>query len=80
MFLAQVGDVRPAGFEDPQAKQAQERDQGEVVWVRGLSGGGDQGFELQVPQSEGRRLGRRVLQDGVDDADPREPDHHRQAP
>lgn len=88
MFLAQVGDVRPAGFEDPQAEQAQEGEQGEVVRVRGLSGGGDQSFELQVPQAEGRRLGRhggsadvvgwRVLQDRVDDADPIEADHDRQ--
>ncbi|MFF4879552.1 hypothetical protein [Micromonospora sp. NPDC000668] len=52
MFLTQVGDVRPAGFEDPQPEQAQERDQGEVVRVRGPSGCGDQGFELQVTQSE----------------------------
>ncbi|WP_199180065.1 hypothetical protein [Verrucosispora sp. ts21] len=54
VFLAEVGDVRPAGFEDPQPEQAQEGDQGEVVRVRGLAGGGDQGFELEVPESEGR--------------------------
>jgi hypothetical protein len=29
VFLTQVGDVRPAGFEDPQPEQTQERDQGE---------------------------------------------------
>ncbi|WP_326550995.1 hypothetical protein [Micromonospora sp. NBC_01813] len=43
-----------AGFEDPQAEQAQEGDQGEVVRVRGRAGGGDQGFELEMAQSEGR--------------------------
>ena len=44
----------PAGFEDLQPEQTQECDQSEVVRVRGLAGGGDQGFELQVAQSEGR--------------------------
>ncbi|WP_431911856.1 hypothetical protein [Micromonospora carbonacea] len=46
VFLAQVDDIRPAGFEDPQTEQAQQGDQGEGVRVRGLSGGDDQGFEL----------------------------------
>nr|WP_247657132.1 hypothetical protein [Micromonospora sp. U56] len=90
MLLAQVGDIRPAGLEDPQPEQAQQRDQGEVVRVARQPGGRDQRLELQVTQPEGRRLGRhrgpadvvgrRVFQDGVDDADPIEPDHQRQAP
>lgn len=31
VFFAEVGDVRAARFEDPQAEQAEHRDQGEVV-------------------------------------------------
>ena len=42
-----------AGFEDPQSEQAEQRDQGEVVRVGRQSRGGDQGFELQVPEPEG---------------------------
>ncbi|WP_203719338.1 hypothetical protein [Asanoa siamensis] len=90
VFLAEVGDVRPAGFEDPQAEQGDQGDQGEVVRVRRCTGGGDQGFELQVAQSGGRLLsrhggaadvvGRQVFQEGVDDADPVEADHDRQPP
>jgi hypothetical protein len=34
MFLAEVGDVDAGGFEDPQAEQAEEADEGEVVPVR----------------------------------------------
>jgi hypothetical protein len=33
VLLAEVGDVRAAGFEDPRTEQAQHRDQGEVVAV-----------------------------------------------
>ena len=53
VFLAEVGDVGAAGFEDPQAEQAEHGDQGEVVGVGRLPGGGDHGFELQVGQPEG---------------------------
>ena len=52
VFLAEVADVQAGGFEDPQAEQAEETDQGEVVRVRGLPGGGQQRFELQVGQPE----------------------------
>jgi hypothetical protein len=52
VFLTEVVDVRAAGFEDPQAEQAQHRDQREVVVVRRLPGGCDQGFELQVSKPE----------------------------
>jgi hypothetical protein len=54
VFLAQVADAGAARLEDSQTEQSQERDQGEVVRVGGLPGGGDQGLELQVPQPEGR--------------------------
>jgi hypothetical protein len=46
VFLAEVGDAGCAGFEDPQAGQAQKRDQCEVVRVGRQPGGGDQGLEL----------------------------------
>jgi len=87
-FLAQVGDAGPARFEDPQPEQAEESDQGEVVQVRRQPGGGNQGFELQMTETEGGRLGwhrratdvvgRRVRQNLVDDTDAVEADHHRQ--
>jgi hypothetical protein len=48
VLLAEVADVSAGGLEDPQAEQAQHGDQGEVVAVGGLAGGGEQGFELQV--------------------------------
>jgi hypothetical protein len=53
VFLAEVADVQAGGFEDPKSEQAQETDQGEVAPVRGLSGCGEQGFELQMGQPEG---------------------------
>jgi hypothetical protein len=53
MFLAEVVDVRAAGLKDPQAEQAQHRDQCEVVDVRRQSGRGDQCLELQVSEPEG---------------------------
>ena len=46
VLFAEVGDVRPAGFEDPQPEQAQQGDQGEVVRVGRQPGGGEQGLEL----------------------------------
>jgi hypothetical protein len=54
VFLAEVGDVEACGFEDPQAEQSEETDQGEVVPVRRVPGGGKQSFQLQVRQSECR--------------------------
>jgi hypothetical protein len=53
VFFSEVVDVGAAGFEDPQPEQAEHRDQGEVVGVGRLPGGGDQGLELQVPEAEG---------------------------
>ena len=90
MFLAQVADVRAGGLEDPQAQQPEHGHKGEVVPVGGLAGCGEQGFELQVREPEGRRLSRhgrtadvlgwRVLQDAIDDAGPVEPGGDREAP
>jgi hypothetical protein len=53
VFFAEVADVQPGGFEDPQSEEAQETDQREVAPVRGLAGCGEQGFELQMGQPEG---------------------------
>jgi hypothetical protein len=46
VFLAKVRDVGASGLEDPQPEQAKHRDEGEVVDVRGLSGGREQCLEL----------------------------------
>jgi len=53
VFLAQVGDVRAGGFEDPQPEQAQHRHQREIVGVRRVPGGGQHRLELQVSQPQG---------------------------
>jgi hypothetical protein len=54
VFFAQVGDVRSAGFEDPQARQAEDGHEREVARMRRLAGGGEQSLELQVGEPEGR--------------------------
>jgi hypothetical protein len=41
VFLTDVADVRPAGFEDPQPEQSEHRDQREVADALRLPGGGD---------------------------------------
>ena len=48
VLLAEVGDVRPTGFEDPQPEQAEHGDQCEVVAVGREPGCGQQRLELQV--------------------------------
>ena len=48
VLLAEVGDIRAGGLEDPQAQESEHGHQREVVWVRRLPGGGQQGFELKV--------------------------------
>jgi hypothetical protein len=53
VFLAEITDVAAAGFEDPQAEEAEHGDQDEVIPVGRLPCGGDQGFELEVAQAEG---------------------------
>ena len=57
VFLAEVGDVRAGGFEDPQAQQAEHGYQREVAWAGRFPGGGEQGLELQVGEAQGRRFG-----------------------
>ena len=54
VFLAQVFDVGVGGFEDAQPQQAEERHQGEVAGLGRGAGSGQQGFELQVGQPQGR--------------------------
>ena len=54
VLLAEVGDVRGSGLEDPQAQQAEHGHQREVVRVRRLPRGGEQCLELQVGESQGR--------------------------
>ena len=54
VFLAEIGDVRGGGLEDPQAEQAEHGHQREVGRVRRLPGGGEQRLELQVGEPEGR--------------------------
>jgi hypothetical protein len=51
VLFAEVGDVRGGGFEDPQAEYGHER---EVAGIGGLPGGGEQGLELQMGESQGR--------------------------
>jgi len=46
VLLPEVGDVRPAGLEDPQPEQAEHGDQGEVVEVRRRARCAQQGLEL----------------------------------
>jgi hypothetical protein len=48
VFLAQVADVSTGRFVDPQAQQPEHGHQREVILVRGLARGGQQGLELQV--------------------------------
>jgi hypothetical protein len=54
VLLAEVGDVRAGGFEDPQAQQAEHGHQREVAWAIRLPRRGEQGLELQVGESQGR--------------------------
>jgi hypothetical protein len=90
VFLAEIGDVRGGGFEDPQAQQAEHGHQREVARVRRFPGGGQQGLELQVGESQGGRLGRddgtahvlggRMLQDAIKSTGPVEPGRDREPP
>jgi hypothetical protein len=54
VLLAQVGDVRPGGFEDPQAKQPEHRDQREVASVRRLAGAVKVHHELRLRSATAR--------------------------
>jgi hypothetical protein len=68
VFLARVVDVRADGLEDPQSEQPEQAHKREVERIARLPGGGEQGLELQVRQSQCRRLrrhgGRRTLSAG----------------
>jgi len=57
VFFAQVGDVRPGGFEDPQAEQPEHGHEREVARVRRLPGRSERGLKLRVREAQGRRLG-----------------------
>ena len=52
MDLGEVCEVGAGGFEDAEAKEAEHGDQGEVVAVGRVAGGGQKRFELQVTQPE----------------------------
>jgi hypothetical protein len=54
VLLTEVVDVGPGSFEDPQAEQAEQTDQGEVERVRRVPSGGQQRLQLQVGQPERR--------------------------
>ena len=57
MFFAEIAQVRAGGFEDPQAQQAEHRDQREVVRIGRVPGSCEQGLELEMGEPERRRLG-----------------------
>lgn len=56
MDLAEVFDAGAGGFEDPQAEQSEQGDEGEVVDVGRVAAGGEHGLELQVAQAQRGRL------------------------
>src|SRR3954470_18823514 len=53
VFFAEVVDVGSGGLEDPQPEQPEHGDQGGVVTVGRGPGAGEEGFELEVGQSQG---------------------------
>ncbi len=57
VLLAEVLDVGAGGLEDAQPEEAEHGDQGEVAVVDRVAGGGQDRFELQVGQAQGRGLG-----------------------
>jgi hypothetical protein len=52
VLLAEVGDVRAGGLEDPQAQQTEHGHQREIVRVRRFSCCGEQRLELQVGEPQ----------------------------
>jgi len=54
VLVAQIADVRAGGFEDPQAEQPEHGHEREITRVRGVPCRGEQGFELQVGESQRR--------------------------
>lgn len=57
VLFAEVVDVAASGLEDPQPQAPEHRDQREVASVGRGPRGGEQRYELQVGQFQGRRLG-----------------------
>jgi hypothetical protein len=53
VLIAEVADVGSGGLEDAQSEQAEHGDLGEVVVVGRFAGGGEQGLELQVRETQG---------------------------
>ena len=51
VLLAEVVNVTAGGLEDPETKEAEHRDQGEVTVVAGRLRGGQHRFELQMAQT-----------------------------
>jgi hypothetical protein len=58
VLLTQVADIGTGSFEDSQAQHPEHGHQREVIPVRGLTGGGQHGLELQVGEPERGRLRR----------------------
>jgi len=54
VFFAEVGGIGAGRFKDPQPQQTEHRDEGEVVVVGRFAASGEQRFELQVGESQGR--------------------------
>jgi hypothetical protein len=55
VLLAEVGDVRAGGLEDPQAEQAEQAEHGhqrEIEGIRRFSGGCEQRLKLQVGEPQ----------------------------
>jgi hypothetical protein len=58
MFLAQIGDVSASRLEDPESEQPELGHQGKVGPTRRLASGGQHGLELQLRETQRRRLRR----------------------
>jgi hypothetical protein len=54
VLFAEVADAGACGLLDPQPEQAEHGYECEVRRMGGLAGGGEQGFELQAGEPEGR--------------------------
>jgi hypothetical protein len=53
VLLAEVVEVRPAHLEDPQAQQAEQAHQGEVIRVGRVASRSEQRLQLKMGQAEG---------------------------
>jgi len=61
VLFAEICDIGASGLKDPQAQQAEHRDQGEVVSVGGLAGNCQHGLELKAPATRATRPARSPL-------------------